>query len=116
MNEEARASGLKHTHFENPVGFDAKGALQQCARLGQDGPPGNAGSRVQEDSLDGVRDHLHPVQGDTAGQYQRVAILLWAGHGDESYVCVALDAGEDRFAASVGPCDTVSPPTTAKAL
>jgi serine-type D-Ala-D-Ala carboxypeptidase (penicillin-binding protein 5/6) len=25
MNERARASGLKHTYFENPVGFDARG-------------------------------------------------------------------------------------------
>ena len=24
MNERAKALGLKHTHFENPVGFDAK--------------------------------------------------------------------------------------------
>lgn len=32
-NEEARASGLKHTHFENPVGFDARGHYSSARDL-----------------------------------------------------------------------------------
>ena len=44
MYEEARASGLKHTHFENPVGFDARGHyssardLARMARLAMQDP------------------------------------------------------------------------------
>jgi D-alanyl-D-alanine carboxypeptidase len=44
MNERARASGLKHTYFENPVGFDARGHyssardLARAARLAMQNP------------------------------------------------------------------------------
>ena len=43
-NEEARASGLKHTHSENLVGFDARGHyssardLARMARLAMQDP------------------------------------------------------------------------------
>jgi serine-type D-Ala-D-Ala carboxypeptidase (penicillin-binding protein 5/6) len=33
MNEGARASGLKYTHFENPVGFDARGHYSSARDL-----------------------------------------------------------------------------------
>jgi D-alanyl-D-alanine carboxypeptidase len=33
MNEEARALGLKNTHFENPVGFDEKGHYSSARDL-----------------------------------------------------------------------------------
>ena len=44
MNERARASGPKHTHFENPVVFDARGHyssardLARMARLAMQDP------------------------------------------------------------------------------
>ena len=44
MNARAKALGLKHTHFDNPVGFDAKdhyssaGDLARMARMAMQNP------------------------------------------------------------------------------
>jgi D-alanyl-D-alanine carboxypeptidase (penicillin-binding protein 5/6) len=60
MNERARASGLKHAHFENPVGFDARGHYSSARDLARMARLAIQDLEFREDSLHGVRDHLHP--------------------------------------------------------
>ena len=120
MNERARASGLKHTHFENPVGFDARGHyssardLARAARLAMQDPEfrkivsteyATIDTPYREIPLASTNELLFtygPATGIKTGTTPDAgeSLVSSASRGDESYVCVVLDAREDRFAAS----------------
>ena len=120
MNERARASGLKHTHFENPVGFDARGHyssardLARSARLAMQDPEfrkivsteyATIDTPYREIPLASTNELLFtygPATGIKTGTTPDAgeSLVSSASRGDESYVCVVLDAREDRFAAS----------------
>jgi serine-type D-Ala-D-Ala carboxypeptidase (penicillin-binding protein 5/6) len=121
MNGEAQELGLKNTHFENPVGFDARGHyssahdLAKMARLAMQNPefrkivsteyatiytPYREIPLANTNELlfsygpaTGVKTGTTPAAGET--------LVSSASIGDESYVCVVLDSREDRFATSV---------------
>ena len=121
MNREAKALGLRDTHFENPVGFDARGHyssardLAEMAGLAMQNPEFRKIVSTEYASIytpyremplantnellfsyrpaTGVKTGTTPAAGET--------LVSSASIGDESYVCVVLDAREDRFAASV---------------
>ena len=120
MNREAERLGLEDTHFENPVGFDARGHyssardLAEMARLGmgysefrewvateyasvwtpyREMPLANTNELLfSYPPATGVKTGTTPAAGET--------LVSSAAAGDEAYACVVLDAAEDRFAAS----------------
>ncbi len=121
MNREAERLGLDDTRFENPVGFDARGHrtsardLARMTRLAMRYPEFREMVATEYASIftpyreiplantnellfsyppaTGVKTGTTPAAGET--------LVSSAALGDEAYVCVVLDAGEDRFAASV---------------
>jgi serine-type D-Ala-D-Ala carboxypeptidase (penicillin-binding protein 5/6) len=121
MNREAERLGLADTRFENPVGFDARGHhtsardLARMTRLAMRYPEFREMVATEYASIftpyrkiplantnellfsyppaTGVKTGTTPAAGET--------LVSSATVGDEAYVCVVLDAGEDRFAASV---------------
>jgi len=121
MNERAKALGLKHTHFENPVGFDAKGHyssardLARMARLAMRNPEfrrivsteySTIRTPYREIPLASTNELLFaygPATGIKTGTTPDAgeSLVSSATIGDESYVCVVLDSGEDRFGASM---------------
>jgi len=121
MNERARALGLKHTHFENPVGFDARGQyssagdLAEMARLAMRNPEfreivstgyATISTPYREIPLTNSNELLFsygPATGIKTGTTPDAgeSLVSSASIGDESYGCVVLDSREDRFAASV---------------
>jgi D-alanyl-D-alanine carboxypeptidase (penicillin-binding protein 5/6) len=121
MNERARASGLKHTYFENPIGFDARGHyssardLVKMARLAMQDPEfrkivsteyATIHIPYREIPLANTNELLFaygPATGIKTGTTPDAgeSLVSSASKGDEAYVCVVLDAGEDRFAASI---------------
>ena len=121
MNERARVLGLKHTHFENPVGFDARGQyssagdLAEMARLAMRNPEfrkivsteyATIRTPYREIPLTNTNELLFtygPATGIKTGTTPDAgeSLVSSASTGDESYVCVVLDSKEDRFAASV---------------
>jgi serine-type D-Ala-D-Ala carboxypeptidase (penicillin-binding protein 5/6) len=121
MNERARVLGLKHTHFENPVGFDSRGQyssagdLAEMARLAMRNPEfretvsteyATIRTPYREISLTNTNELLFsygPATGIKTGTTPDAgeSLVSSASIGDESYVCVVLDSREDRFAASV---------------
>jgi len=121
MNERARVLGLKHTHFENPVGFDARGQyssagdLAEMARLAMRNPEfrkivsteyATIRTPYREIPLTNTNELLFtygPATGIKTGTTPDAgeSLVSSASTGDESYVYVVLDSKEDRFAASV---------------
>ena len=121
MNERARASGLNNTHFENPVGFDARGHyssardLVKMARLAMQNPEfreivsteyATIHTPHREIPLASTNELLFsygPATGIKTGTTPASgeSLVSSASIGNESYVCVVLDSGEDRFAASM---------------
>ena len=121
MNEEARVLGLKHTHFENPVGFDEKGHyssardLATMARVAMQNPEfrkmvstqyATVYTPYREILLTNTNVLLStygPATGIKTGTTPGAgeSLVSSAARGDESYVCVILDSQEERFAASV---------------
>ena len=121
MNDRARASGLKHTHFENPVGFDASDHyssardLAVMARLAMRNPEfrkivsteyATIHTSYRKIPLANTNELLFtygPATGIKTGTTPAAgeSLVSSASGGDESYVCVVLDSAEDRFAASV---------------
>ena len=121
MNEEAKTLGLEDTHFENPVGFDARGHYSSAHDLAvmadqamqnpefrnivsteyatiytpyREIPLANTNELLFSYApATGIKTGTTPAAGET--------LVSSASIGDESYVCVVLDATEDRFAASV---------------
>ena len=121
MNERARALGLEHTHFENPVGFDEKGHyssaqdLTTMAQAAMRNPEFREMVSTQYATIY-TPDREIPLTntnlllstygpatgiktGTTLGAGE--SLVSSAARGDESYVCVILDSQEERFAASV---------------
>ena len=121
MNERAKASGLKNTHFENPVGFDARGHyssvrdLAKMARLAMQHPEfremvsaeyATISTPYRKIPLANTNELLFsygPATGIKTGTTPAAgeSLVSSASTGDESYVCVVLDSREERFAASM---------------
>ena len=121
MNERARALGLKHTHFENPVGFDAKDHyssardLARMTRVAMQNPEfrrivateyATIHTSYRKMPLTSTNELLFaygPATGIKTGTTPDAgeSLVSSASKGDESYVCVILDSGEDRFGASM---------------
>jgi serine-type D-Ala-D-Ala carboxypeptidase (penicillin-binding protein 5/6) len=121
MNERAKTLGLKHTHFENPVGFDAKGHyssahdLAEMARVAMQNPEfskmvateyATVRTPYREIPLTSTNELLFaygPATGIKTGTTPGAgeSLVSSASKGDESYVCVVLDSREDRFGASM---------------
>jgi D-alanyl-D-alanine carboxypeptidase (penicillin-binding protein 5/6) len=120
MNEKSRALGLKDTHFENPVGFDAKGhyssarALARMARLAMQNPEfrklvsteyttiRTPYRKIPLASTNELLFSYGPATGVKTGTTPDAgeSLVSSASIGDESYVCVVLDSREERFGAS----------------
>jgi serine-type D-Ala-D-Ala carboxypeptidase (penicillin-binding protein 5/6) len=121
MNEMARALGLKHTHVENPVGFDAKDHyssardLARTARVAMQNPEfrrivateyATIHTPYRKVLLTSTNELLFvygPATGIKTGTTPDAgeSLVSSASQGDESYVCVILDSREDRFGASM---------------
>ena len=121
MNEEAKALGLDHTHFENPVGLDEKGHyssardLATMARVAMLNPQfrdivsteyASIYTPDREIPLTSTNELLFsygPATGIKTGTTPAAgeSLVSSASIGDESYVCVILDSKEERFRASV---------------
>lgn len=121
MNEEAKTLGLEDTHFENPVGFDARAHyssardLAEMARLAMRNPEfreivsteyATIYTPYREIPLANTNELLYsygPATGVKTGTTPAAGetLVSSATIGDESYVCVVLDSREDRFAGSV---------------
>jgi serine-type D-Ala-D-Ala carboxypeptidase (penicillin-binding protein 5/6) len=121
MNERAERMGLEETSFENPVGFDARDHhtsakdLATMTRVAMQNPEfremvstryATIATPYREipltntnellfayPSATGVKTGTTPAAGES--------LVSSAASGDEGYAFVILDAGEDRFAASV---------------
>jgi serine-type D-Ala-D-Ala carboxypeptidase (penicillin-binding protein 5/6) len=121
MNERAERMGLEETSFENPVGFDARDHhtsardLATMTRVAMQNPEfremvstryATIATPYREipltntnellfayPSATGVKTGTTPAAGES--------LVSSAAGGDEGYAFVILDAGEDRFAASV---------------
>jgi serine-type D-Ala-D-Ala carboxypeptidase (penicillin-binding protein 5/6) len=127
MNEKAKSMGLKHTHFENPVGVDARGHyssasdLAEIARAAMKYPEfreivskSQATISTQNRKIDIVNTNLliSPGSGYEYGAATGVKTGTSAGAGpcvvasaendDESYIAVVLHAAGDlqRFEAA----------------
>jgi serine-type D-Ala-D-Ala carboxypeptidase (penicillin-binding protein 5/6) len=121
MNREAETLGLENTHFENPVGFDARDQyssardLAEMARLAMGHPEfremvateyATITTQDREIPLANTNDLLFvypPATGVKTGTTPRSgpSLVASAASGNESYISVILDAREDRFAASI---------------
>ena len=121
MNREAEAFGLEDTHFENPVGFDARGQyssardLARMTHLAMGYPEfremvgttyASITTQDREIPLTTTNDLLFtypPATGVKTGTTPGAgpSLVASAATGDESYVSVVLDAREDRFRASI---------------
>ena len=121
MNREAQALGLDDTHFENPVGFDAREQyssardLAEMARLAMGYPEfremvatqyATITTQDREIPLTNTNDLLFeypPATGVKTGTTpgSGPSLVASAAAENESYVSVILDAREDRFAASI---------------
>jgi D-alanyl-D-alanine carboxypeptidase len=121
MNGEAAALGLEDTHFENPVGFDARGQyssardLAEMTRLAMRYPLfreivatdyATITTQDREIPLTTTNNLLFiypPATGVKTGTTPAAgpSLVASAAAEDESYVAVVLDAREDRFAASI---------------
>ena len=119
MNREAERLGLPDTRFENPVGFDARGHhssardLAEMARLAMGHAEfrewvatehASASTPYREIPLANTNELLFsypPATGVKTGTTPAAGetLVSSAAAGDEAYVCVVLDAAEDRFAA-----------------
>ena len=121
MNEKADEMGLENTHFENPVGFDARGHhtsaedLAKMTRVAMQNPLfremvstqyATIATPYREIPLTNTNELLFsypPATGVKTGTTPAAgeSLVSTAASGDEGYAFVILDAGEDRFAASV---------------
>ena len=121
MNEKAERMGLEDTSFENPVGFDAHDHhtsaedLAKMTRVAMQNPLfremvstqyATIATPYREIPLTNTNDLLFsypPATGVKTGTTPAAgeSLVSSAASGDEGYAFVILDAGEDRFAASV---------------
>jgi D-alanyl-D-alanine carboxypeptidase len=121
MNERAERMGLEETSFENPVGFDARDHhtsardLATMTRVAMQNPEfremvstryATIATLYREIPLTNTNELLFaygPATGVKTGTTPAAgeSLVSSAAGGDEGYAFVILDAGEDRFAASV---------------
>lgn len=121
MNEKAEELGLQETSFENPIGFDARshhtsaGDLAKMTRVAMENPEfremvstqyATIATPYREIPLTNTNELLFsysPATGVKTGTTPAAgeSLVSSAASGDEAYAFVILDAGEDRFAASV---------------
>jgi serine-type D-Ala-D-Ala carboxypeptidase (penicillin-binding protein 5/6) len=121
MNERAERMGLEETSFENPVGFDARDHhtsardLATMTRVAMQNPEfremvstryATIATPYREIPLTNTNELLFaygPATGVKTGTTPAAgeSLVSSAAGGDEGYAFVILDAGEDRFAASV---------------
>jgi serine-type D-Ala-D-Ala carboxypeptidase (penicillin-binding protein 5/6) len=121
MNRQAEVLGLEDTHFENPVGLDARSQyssardLARMTHLAMGYPEfremvgttyASITTQNREIPLATTNDLLFtypPATGVKTGTTPAAGETLVASAAaeDESYVSVILDAREDRFAASI---------------
>ena len=121
MNERAERMGLEETSFENPVGFDARDHhtsardLATMTREAMQIPEfremvstryATIATPYREIPLTNTNELLFaygPATGVKTGTTPAAGecLVSSAAGGDEGYAFVILDAGEDRFAASV---------------
>jgi serine-type D-Ala-D-Ala carboxypeptidase (penicillin-binding protein 5/6) len=121
MNQEAETLGLEDTHFENPVGFDARDQyssardLAEMARLAMGYPEfremvatqyATITTQDREIPLTSTNNLLFvypPATGVKTGTTpgSGPSLVGSAASGNESYISVILDAREDRFAATI---------------
>ena len=121
MNEKARQMGLRDTHFENAVGFDARGHhtsardLAAMTRTAMALPAFRALASTEYASITTLYREIPltntnellfsypPATGVKTGTTPGAgeSLVSSAAVGDESYAFVVLDAREDRFAASL---------------
>lgn len=121
MNEKAEEMGLEETSFENPVGFDARdhhtsaSDLATMTRVAMQDPffremvstrYATIATPYREIPLTNTNELLFsypPATGVKTGTTPAAgeSLVSSAASGDEGYAFVILDAGEDRFAASV---------------
>jgi D-alanyl-D-alanine carboxypeptidase (penicillin-binding protein 5/6) len=121
MNGEVAALGLEDTHFENPVGLDARGQyssardLAEMTRLAMRYPIfreivatnyATITTQDREIPLTTTNNLLFiypPATGVKTGTTPAAgpSLVASAAAEDESYLAVVLDAREDRFAASI---------------
>lgn len=121
MNERAEEMGLEETSFENPVGFDARDHhtsakdLATMTRAAMQNPEfremvstryATIATPYREIPLTNTNELLfayEPATGVKTGTTPAAgeSLVSSAAGGDEGYAFVILDAGEDRFAASV---------------
>jgi D-alanyl-D-alanine carboxypeptidase len=121
MNERAEEMGLQETSFENPVGFDAREHhtsakdLAAITREAMRNPEfrgmvstdyATIATPYREIPLTNTNELLSayaPATGVKTGTTPAAgeSLVSSASRGDEAYAFVILDAGEDRFAASI---------------
>lgn len=121
MNEKAEEMGLEDTSFENPVGFDARDHhtsardLATMTRVAMQNPEfreivsteyATIVTPYREIPLTNTNELLFaypPATGVKTGTTPAAgeSLVSSAASGDEEYAFVILDAGEDRFAASI---------------
>ncbi len=121
MNERAEEMGLEETSFENPVGFDARDHhtsardLATMTRAAMRNPEfhemvstryATIATPYREIPLTNTNELLFaypPATGVKTGTTPAAgeSLVSSATKGDEAYAFVILDAGEDRFGASV---------------
>jgi D-alanyl-D-alanine carboxypeptidase (penicillin-binding protein 5/6) len=121
MNERAEEMGLQDTSFENPIGFDARnhhtsaGDLAKMTRVAMENPEfremvstqyATIATPYREIPLTNTNELLFaysPATGVKTGTTPAAgeSLVSSAAGGDEAYAFVILDAGEDRFAASI---------------
>ena len=125
MNERAEEMGLQETSFENPVGFDARDHhtsaedLATMTRAAMKNPEfremvsteyATIATPYREIPLTNTNELLFaypPATGVKTGTTPAAgeSLVSSATKGDEAYAFVILDAGEDRFGASVRALD-----------
>jgi D-alanyl-D-alanine carboxypeptidase len=121
MNEKAEGMGLEDTGFENPVGFDARSHhtsardLATMTQIAMQNPQfremvsteyTTIVTPYREIPLTNTNELLFaypPATGVKTGTTPAAgeSLVSSAVSGDEEYAFVILDAGEDRFAASI---------------
>ncbi len=121
MNEKAEEMGLDDTSFENPVGFDGRGHhtsamdLATMTGVAMENPAfremvstdyATIATPLREIPLTSTNDLLFvypPATGVKTGTTPAAgeSLVSSARRGDEEYAFVILDAGEDRFRASI---------------
>jgi serine-type D-Ala-D-Ala carboxypeptidase (penicillin-binding protein 5/6) len=117
MNQEAESMGLKNTHFENPVGLDARGHyssardLATIARAALEYPTFDDIVNTEQDTITTqnrkiefyntnnllyIYDEANGVKTGTSPK-SGPCLVASATDGDESYVAVVLDARGEEY-------------------